>query len=89
MITTHIMLFSCVRAIAINLEPEAEAERDTGMTNLQWMDVYEDNALGVILRPRYPVFARVTEEADFDLDLTELFEFTMRHVLDGLVPLLG
>ncbi|GAA1685560.1 GntR family transcriptional regulator [Fodinicola feengrottensis] len=88
MITTHIMLFSCVRAIAINLEPEAEAEQDTGMTSLQWMDVQEDNAMGVILRPQYPVFARVTEEADFDLNLDELFEFTMARTLDGLAPLL-
>jgi hypothetical protein len=37
----------------------------------------------------YPVFARVTADAELDLDLGSLFEVGLRQLLDGLEARLG
>jgi AcrR family transcriptional regulator/DNA-binding transcriptional regulator YhcF (GntR family) len=85
--STHLMLFNLARGIAINLEPEREAQAETGMDNEEWMDANE-GALRAILSPgAHPRFERILESG-YDLDLDALFEFGLQCVLDGLVPAL-
>ncbi|MEO3810818.1 TetR/AcrR family transcriptional regulator C-terminal domain-containing protein [Sphaerisporangium sp. B11E5] len=81
----HIMLFSYARGLATALEPEAEAERETGMTSDEWMESHERefaslggaNAVASLL------------QTDFDFDLDKLFEFGLARLLDGLEVLRG
>ncbi|GAA2786517.1 GntR family transcriptional regulator [Nonomuraea dietziae] len=64
-----------VRGTAVNIESEAGAELDTGMTSKQW------------IRARLPVdgplIAQVTEPGA-ELDLESLFAFGLERLLDGL-----
>jgi DNA-binding transcriptional regulator YhcF (GntR family) len=87
MLYAHITLFGYVRGTAINLESEAEAELDTGMSADQWMDA-NDAAFGAIFAAGpYPTFLRLVEGRDFPFDLDELFEFGLQRLLDGFALL--
>ena len=86
--TAHITLFNYIRGTAINLELEAEAEAVTGMDNEQWMDTQEAEMRRIIAGGEFPVFERlVTNEYDFDL--TNLFEFGLQRLLDGMAVLIN
>jgi DNA-binding transcriptional regulator YhcF (GntR family) len=81
----HILLYGFVQGIAVNLETEAEAAGETGMTDEQWME----NQLGAFTAlahsGRYPAFAQLLRELDrgFDLDFDALFEQGLAALLDG------
>ena len=83
----HITLFSFVRGVATALEPEAEAQRDTGMTNDEWMDSQEA-ALRELASSGSPLLQMALQN-DFDFDLDKLFEFGLARVLDGIEAYLG
>lgn len=91
MLHVHITLYSYVRGIAINLESEAQAEAETGITDEQWMDSQED-AFGTIAATRaFPTFARVVgvlSKDGYDFDLDTIFEFGLAPLLDGLALLI-
>ncbi|MFC6081541.1 TetR/AcrR family transcriptional regulator C-terminal domain-containing protein [Sphaerisporangium aureirubrum] len=82
----HIMMFSYVRGLATALEPEADAERETGMTSDEWMESHEQafETLGAT----GPLMA-VLQLDDFDFDLDKLFEFGLTRFLDGLETFLS
>ncbi|MFC4149555.1 BTAD domain-containing putative transcriptional regulator [Micromonospora mangrovi] len=78
----HVMLISFVRGVAASLEPEVRAERDTGLTNEEWMETQE-HALREVASAGSPLLrAALSKEFDFDLDT--LFEFGLARMLDGL-----
>ena len=77
----HLLLFGYVRGLATTLEAEAEAERETGITGNEWMD---RGFGGAQLPPDVPMFQRLVELDDFDLDLDRLFAFGLDRLLDGL-----
>ncbi|MGW4896072.1 TetR/AcrR family transcriptional regulator C-terminal domain-containing protein [Kitasatospora sp. NPDC004240] len=82
----HILLYSHVEGIAVNLEREAQARAATGMTDDQWMD-HQAPALGAVADSgRFPAFARLTAALSdgYELDLDALFEFGLANLLDGL-----
>jgi AcrR family transcriptional regulator len=79
----HIMLFSYVRGIAVNLESEAYAEAESGMTADEWMDAHVGTLATVAAGRDFPHVKRLTT-LDFDLDLDALFELGLRCLLDGL-----
>ncbi len=79
----HIMLFSYVRGMAINLESEAQAEAESGVTAEEWMAAHADTLTTLAAGGSYPHFERVAA-LDFDLDLDALFELGLRCLLDGL-----
>jgi DNA-binding transcriptional regulator YhcF (GntR family) len=83
MMHAHIVLFGHVRGTALSLESEVHAERDTGMTNEEWLeDRYP--SLGVMFTPaEFPMLAHIAE-AGFDYDLDRVFEFGLQRILDGL-----
>jgi DNA-binding transcriptional regulator YhcF (GntR family) len=79
----HIMLFSYVRGMAVDLEAEAQAEAESGLTSEEWMDAHTDTLASLAASGDYPHFRRVAT-LDFDLDLDALFELGLRCLLDGL-----
>jgi AcrR family transcriptional regulator len=80
----HITVFSYVQGLAGNLERQAEAEAETGISDDEWMASQRAPFDALVGSGAFPVFARVTARADFDLDLDALFEFGLRLLLDGL-----
>jgi DNA-binding transcriptional regulator YhcF (GntR family) len=85
--TVHIMLFNYVRGMAVNLESEAQAEAESGVTAEEWMAAHADALTSLTAGGGFPHFQRIPE-LDFDLDLDALFELGLRCLLDGLRGLL-
>ncbi|MEV4380162.1 GntR family transcriptional regulator [Streptosporangium sp. NPDC049644] len=69
-----------VRGTAINIESEAAAELDTGMTSKQWGRTK--------LSVDGPLIAQVTEPGA-ELDLGSLFTFGLERLLDGLATVIA
>ncbi|GAA4912355.1 DNA-binding transcriptional regulator YhcF (GntR family) [Nonomuraea thailandensis] len=73
-------LVNFVRGTAINIESEAGAELDTGLTSKQWV------------KARLPfegaLIARITEPGA-ELDLESLFAFGLERLLDGLATVIA
>ncbi|WP_112242613.1 TetR/AcrR family transcriptional regulator C-terminal domain-containing protein [Kribbella monticola] len=86
-----ITVFGYVRGVALNLEPEVQAEQDTGMTADEWA-AHQANLLGGLVQtedlPGFRALA-IPDGFDFDFDLDQLFEFGLTLVLDGLAVRLG
>ena len=81
--TVHIMLFNYVRGMAVNLESEAQAEAESGLTADEWMDAHVQTITALAADGGFPHVTRLTS-LDFDLDLDALFELGLRYLLDGL-----
>jgi AcrR family transcriptional regulator len=81
-----ITVFGYVRGVALNLEAEAQAEQDTGMTADEWVASQEDELAALISSENLPGFRALAllDGFDFDFDLDQLFEFGLELVLDGL-----
>jgi len=85
MLRIHVLLFSYVRGIATNLEAEAEARRETGMDNDEWMAAQSTTMAGMFSSGNFTnLLLGLTDDADFELDLAGLFEFGLARLLDGL-----
>ncbi|MEW2146061.1 TetR/AcrR family transcriptional regulator C-terminal domain-containing protein [Micromonospora vinacea] len=76
-----------VRGTAINLEREAEAEQDTGLTDDEWMAAQADVFGGLLAAGEFPHLARLSRTA-VDLNVESLFEFGLQRLLDGVAALL-
>jgi DNA-binding transcriptional regulator YhcF (GntR family) len=68
-------LVNYVRGTAMNIEPEAAAELDTGMTSKQWG--------AARLAVDRPLITQLTEPTA-EVDLESLFAFGLERLLDGL-----
>lgn len=88
-IHVHIVLFSFVRGLATALEPEAEAERETGLTSDEWMDAHQHTLERLGSDHALPNFRRLTQLDDLDLDLDRLFLFGLGRLLDGFAVLVA
>ncbi|MET7960551.1 TetR/AcrR family transcriptional regulator C-terminal domain-containing protein [Micromonospora zamorensis] len=77
-----------VRGTAVNLEREAEAEQDTGLTDDEWMTAQADVLGGLFAAGEFPHLARLTRTA-VDLNVESLFEFGLQRLLDGVATLIG
>ena len=80
-----VTLANYVRGTAINLEPEVQAEQDTGNTSHEWM-ASQDMVMmtGIVASGEFPMFAELAKDEDLDLTLDSLFEFGLAKLLDGL-----
>lgn len=81
--TAHLALLNYVRGTAVNLEPEAEAQARTGMTNEEWMDTQGPALAQIIAGGRFPLLQQVVS-GGYDYDMDQLFEFGLQTLLDGL-----
>jgi AcrR family transcriptional regulator len=84
MLHVVLTLIGFVRGVAMNFEPEAYAEQDTGLTNEEWMAAQDRQLRGILASGRFPTLARVATGPDIDADLNSLFEFGLGQLLDGL-----
>lgn len=82
MLYVVVMLFAYVRGIAVNLETEAEAVRDTGLSDGEWMQAQESRMAAIFTSGRFPTLSRVVER-DIDFELERFFEFGLERLLDG------
>jgi AcrR family transcriptional regulator len=82
----QVLLFSFVRGLSSALEPEVEAQRDSGLTADEWMQTQEQALVQIMRSDAFPHFNALAEE-EFDLDLDRLFEFGLARLLDGIEPL--
>jgi AcrR family transcriptional regulator len=80
----HVMLFSYTRGVATAIEPEAEAEQETGMTSDEWMESQEQQVRALLGSNTMSSFLRMAQRDDFEFDLDRLFEFGLARLLDGL-----
>jgi hypothetical protein len=80
----HITLYSFIQGMAVNLEAEADAQSQTGLSDQEWMDS-QIVAFGALARSgRFPAFAKtINELTEFDLDFDAQFELGLRALLDG------
>jgi AcrR family transcriptional regulator len=84
----HVMLFSFVRGVATGLEPEAEAVRETGVSNEQWFDAQNERFASLIDSHRMASIQQVVSGGqEVDLDLDRIFEFGLGRLLDGIAVL--
>ncbi|MGA4732119.1 TetR/AcrR family transcriptional regulator C-terminal domain-containing protein [Micromonospora taraxaci] len=77
-----------VRGTAVNLEREAEAEQDTGLTDEEWMSAQADVLSGLFAAGDFPHLSRLTR-SPVDLNVESLFEFGLQRLLDGVEALVG
>jgi hypothetical protein len=85
----HIALHGFVQGIAGNIEAEAQAASESGMSEDDWMRDQESAFRELAASGRFPSFAAVHAKLSegFDLDFEEIFEVGLRAFLDGLEPL--
>ncbi len=81
-------LFGHVKAAATGLDVERQAERDTGLDMEEWMRDHDPRFHPVIHSGRFPHLAKLDNNAEIDMDLTALFEFGLRSLLDGFANVL-
>jgi hypothetical protein len=86
---TAVTVANYVRGTAVNLEAEAQAEQETGLTDEQWMRAQQDRFAAVLAGGGFPMMTKyvTTPEADFGLD--ELMEYGLQRLLDGIDLLLS
>jgi hypothetical protein len=91
MLNLHIVLYTYVHGMAVNLEREAQAEAASGMSAEHWMDAHEPAFDAITVSGRYPTFGRVLgslAEDGYDLDLDALFELGLRALIEGFASLI-
>ncbi|MER7106447.1 TetR/AcrR family transcriptional regulator C-terminal domain-containing protein [Streptomyces sp. NPDC000229] len=83
----HLLIYSHVHGLAVNLEREAQARAATGLTDEEWMDRQDAALREVVSSGRYPAVTRTLTgfpNGEYDLDLDALFELGLRALLDGI-----
>lgn len=78
---TCLALIALVRGMALNIEPELEAQRDTGLNPDEWMASREAEFMKIA--PAFPRLLEATSRAA-DMSLATLFERGLECFLDGL-----
>jgi uncharacterized membrane-anchored protein len=82
----HITLYGYVQGLAMNLEINATAEAESGMSDEQWVDTQLPVYQQLVQSGRYPSFARILNSLQhgYDFDLDTLFEYGLGALLDGI-----
>ena len=81
----HIILHGFIQGLAVNLETEAEAVSETGMSDEEWMQTQREEFAALAATGRFPAFAAaLVELADgFELDLEAIFDLGLSALLEG------
>jgi hypothetical protein len=85
----HVLLHGFIQGLAVNLEAEAQAIGDTGISEEEHMRLNEARFTALARSGRFPYFAKMMEgiPASFELDMDALFELGLARLLDGFAPL--
>ncbi|GAA1643672.1 TetR/AcrR family transcriptional regulator C-terminal domain-containing protein [Actinoplanes couchii] len=84
MLHVHLITTSYVRGFAINLEMEAEARQESGITDQEWLHTQQRAVQDMFATGSFPLLARSTEVLGAAFDLDRMFEFGLTRVLDGV-----
>ncbi|WP_308250004.1 TetR/AcrR family transcriptional regulator C-terminal domain-containing protein [Sphaerisporangium fuscum] len=86
----HVLFYSYVQSIAVNLEWAVQAEATTGLSEDEWMERQTPMLEAITSSGRYPTFTRIigSLEGGYDLRLDDLFEFGLEPMLDALALLI-
>ncbi|MFJ6215774.1 TetR/AcrR family transcriptional regulator C-terminal domain-containing protein [Streptomyces sp. NPDC092296] len=84
-----ITVIGYVRGTAVSLEAEAEARRETGLTDQEWLERQDPYWERLMADGGFPELARFTQGEDVAMDTDSLFEFGLRRLLDGLAVFIG
>jgi len=81
----HIALHTFIQGMAVNLEAEADALGETGLTEDAWMSTQLQEFEALAASGRYPFFGKTLSEFEqgFDLSMDLLFETGLQALLDG------
>src|SRR4029079_7661874 len=77
-----VTLANYVRGLAVNLEPEAQAVQDTGMTKYHDMGTQAPLMTEMVLSGESPMSVAMSHADAVDLSLHTLFEFGLARLLD-------
>jgi AcrR family transcriptional regulator len=83
-----VMVANHVRGTAVNIEAEAQAEQESGLTEEEWMGSQEQRFDQILAQGELPMMARYLTGPDVEFDLGILMEFGLQRLLDGLDRLL-
>jgi AcrR family transcriptional regulator len=83
-----VSLAGFVLGLALSVQLDTEAERETGLTSDEWMQAQDAAFEGIMASGRFPMLAGVGQIPDFDLDLDSLFETGLALMLDGFAALI-
>lgn len=89
MLHVHIITTSYIRGFAINLEMEAEARQESGITDQEWLRTQHQAVADMFATGSFPLLARSTAVPGAAFDLDRMFEFGLTRVLDGVGVLIG
>jgi DNA-binding transcriptional regulator YhcF (GntR family) len=86
MLHIQVTLSNYVRGTAVHLAQEAQFERDTGLTDEQWLSSKgAETAVSMVLASiPLPRFADLLTRQDIEFNIDTLFTFGLDRVLDGL-----
>jgi DNA-binding transcriptional regulator YhcF (GntR family) len=86
----HILLYNHGQGLAANLEREARAQADTGLTAETLEHAQAAELHSIVADDRYPHFAAMLAGLDggYDFDLDALFELGLHALLDGFARLI-
>ena len=88
MLLAAVTLASFVRGQAVNLEAEAQAEQDSGLSDREWMEKQGKRAAAVLSDGRFPLLGHFIDAPETDLALDRMMEFGLQRLLDGLALLI-
>ena len=77
-----------VRGTAVNLEDEAQAEQETGLTDHEWLHSQQARLGAILDSGDYPLITRSVTDESLEFDVDRLMEFGLQRLLDGLTPVL-
>ncbi|WP_285103695.1 GntR family transcriptional regulator [Promicromonospora sp. MEB111] len=83
-----VSVFQLVRGLGVGIEPAAQARKDDGLTDEEWMDRTLPDLQAAVDPRRHPHLVEATSN-DVDLTLDTLFEFGLARLLDGYAAFLG
>jgi DNA-binding transcriptional regulator YhcF (GntR family) len=78
-----------VRGTAVNLEDEAQAEQESGLTEHEWLDSQQARLGAILDSGDYPLLTRSVTDESLEFDMDRLLEFGLQRLLDGLARVLG
>ena len=86
----HVLLHGFTQGMAVNLDAEAQAVGETGVSEHEYMRRQEASFAALAATGRYPYFAKLMREMprEFEIEIDDLFERGLAALLDGFTPML-
>jgi DNA-binding transcriptional regulator YhcF (GntR family) len=86
----HVVLHGFIQGLAVNVEAEAKAVADSGMSEADYMREQDETFRGIAESGQFPYFAKMTRGLPdtFQVDLDALLEMGLGAMLDGFAEMI-